>query len=273
MLDIVDPITSGEPYYAPHKERPWIEEVSREPGTLRIAFDTGTLFGEQNHPECIKAVQHTISLLQKLGHNVVEARPQFPKEELIRAYFLTVATGTACFVDETSKIAGVRPKAKNFEPATWLLAQIGWKCDAPTLLRAQTTIHKASRGVASFFEEHDVFLTSTSAVPPQKIGAQMPTAAEKLQIGLVQRTNFSMLLDFALNAMGKSRLVQTPNTQLFNQTGQPAMSVPLHWTEKGLPIGVQFAGKLGGEGTLFRLAAQLEQEQPWAQKKPPIVTT
>ena len=67
LLDTVDPITSGEPYAAPHKERPWLEEVARSPGQLRIAFDTGTLFGNENHPECKKAVMHTISLLQKLG--------------------------------------------------------------------------------------------------------------------------------------------------------------------------------------------------------------
>ncbi|MAA79750.1 MAG: amidase [Deltaproteobacteria bacterium] len=271
LLDVVDPITPGDPYAAPHKERPWLEEVRREPGKLRIAFDTGTLFGEDNHPECIKAVEHTLKMLQKLGHEVVEARPIFPKEELIRAYFLTVATGTAVFVEETSEIVGVKPKAKNFEPATWLLAQIGWNCDAPTYLRAKSTVQKASRGVASFFEEHDVFLTSTAAVPPQRVGEQNPTIAEKIQMNLVQRANLSVLLDFALNAMGSSRLAQTPNTQLFNQTGQPAMSVPLYWTDLGLPIGVQFAGKFGGEATLFRLASQLEQEQPWAHRKPPLL--
>ena len=271
LLDIVDPITLGDPYSAPHKARPWLEEVKREPGRLRIAFDLGTLFGEENHPECVAAVQKTITLLQQLGHDVVEARPKFPKEDLIRAYFLTVAAGTACFVDETSNHAGLKPKPKNFESTTWLLAQIGWNTDAPTLLRAQNTMHSAAREVASFFEDHDLFLTSTTAAPPQKIGANSPTTAERLQIGIVQKTNLSMLLDFALNAMGKSRLAQTPNTQLFNQTGQPAMSVPMHWTESGLPIGVQFAGKFGGEATLFRLAAQIEQEHPWADKRPPMI--
>jgi len=271
LLDIADPITPGEPYAAPHKERSWLEETQREPGKLRIAFDMDTLFGKDNHPECKKAVEHTISLLQKLGHEVVEARPKFSKEDLIKAYFLTVATGTARFVEETSAYAGVRPKAKNFEAATWLLAQIGWNCSAPELLKSQADIQKSGRDVAVFFQQHDIFLTSTTATPPVEIGSQNPTTAERLQLGLIQKTNLSVILDFALKVMGTSRIRTYPNTQLFNITGQPAMSVPLYWTPNGLPIGSQLVGRFGDEATLFRLAAQLEKEQPWAHRKPPML--
>ena len=91
---------------------------------------------------------------------------------------------------------------------------------------------------------------------------------QKAQLRALRVLPLKGLLDLAVNTMGNDALAPFPNTQLFNQTGQPAMSVPLHWTDGGLPIGTQFAGKFGGEATLFRLAAQLERAKPWAARRP-----
>jgi amidase len=94
--------------------------------------------------------------------------------------------------------------------------------------------------------------------------------AERIQVGLLSRLPIHALLDVALDKMGSGKLAYTPNTQLFNQTGQPAMSVPLQWSNDGLPMGVQLAARFGDEATLFRLAAQLEAARPWAGKKPAL---
>ena len=153
---------------------------------------------------------------------------------------------------------------------TWLLALIGWKTTAAELLKAQQDMQKAARGVAAFFEQHPVFVTPTMARPPARIGELALQPAERTQMALLRRLPLKSLLDVALDKMGSGKLAWTPNTQLFNQTGQPGMSVPLHWTPEGLPIGTQIVGRFGDEATLIRLAAQLEQARPWADKLAPI---
>ena len=203
---------------------------------------------------------------------MVEAKPAFPRATLVRAYFVCVASGIGWFVRETARVAGRKPRAADFEPATWLLALIGWKTSASDLLDAEIAIHRAAREVAAFFERHDAFMTATMARPPARVGELGLQPAERRQMTALRLLPFKALLDVAINKMGEGKLAWTPNTQLFNQTGQPAMSVPLHWNEAGLPIGVQVAARFGDEATLFRLAGQLERAAPWAQRKPPAAS-
>ncbi len=269
LLDIADPPTPGEPYAAPAKERSWAEEAATKPGKLKIAFTAETLYASQTAPECRAALEDSVALLEELGHEVVEARPSFPKEELVQAYFATIASGTAYMVNATAKKAGVRPRAADFEDVTWLLGQIGHKLPASSLVEHQINIHKAARKVAAFFEDYDILVTPTLAGPPIRIGETALGGSQKAQLRALRLLPLKGLLDLAVNTMGSDALAPFPNTQLFNQTGQPAMSVPLYWTEAGLPIGTQFAAKFGGEGTLFRLASQLEEARPWANRRPP----
>lgn len=271
FLDAVDQPTPGEPYAAPAKERPWSEEVLREPGKLRVAFMRDALFADTQHADCTAAVDDAANLLRSLGHDVVEARVPFPREKLVRAYLLAVAAGTARMVEDTAARAGVSPRAADFEPGTWMLALIGWKMSAADLINANTEIQRAAREVAAFFEDYDVLLTSTLARPPVRVGELGVTKAERLQVSVLRHLAFKPVLDFALEKMASGRLAATPNTQLFNQTGQPAISLPLSWNAAGLPIGVQFASKFGGEATLLRLARQLEVARPWADRLPPVV--
>ena len=268
LLDIADPPTPGEPYAAPHKERPWTEEATAKPGKLKIAFTAETLFAGETAPECRAALKDSIALLEDLGHEVVEARPEFPKDDLVQAYFATVAAGVAYLVSSTAKQAGVRPRAADFEPTTWTLAQIGEKMPAALLVQHQANIQRAGRTVAAFFEEYDMLVLPTLARPPLRIGERALGTSQKAQLRALRMLPLKGLLDLALNTMGTDALAPNPNTQLFNQTGQPAMSVPLYWTDGGLPIGTQIVGKFGGEGQLFRLAAQLEEARPWAERSP-----
>ena len=271
LLDISDPPTPGEPYAAPHKERPFLDEVGANPQALRIAVHRGSLWADGTHADCLEAVDSTASLLEELGHEITEARPPFDRDELVRAYFLVVGSGVARFVETTAAAAGRRPRASDYEPATWVLAQIAWKASAPDLMGAEQTIQVASREIAAFFEQYDTFVCPTMARPPARIGELAVQPAERFQLAVLRTLPFKRLLDVALDKMGSGRLVWMPNTQLFNQTGQPAMSVPLHWNAAGLPIGVQFAGRFGDEATLFRLAAQLETARPWADRKPTLL--
>ena len=272
LLDAIDAPTPGEPYAAPHKEMSWLQRLETPVRKLRVAFDLGALFADDTHPDCKRAVQQTVELLEELGHEVVEARPTFPRSELVHAYFLSVAAGVARMVDETAARCGVKPNYNQVEPATWLLALIGWKTSAADLVGAQWTVQRAARDVAAFFETYDVFVNATMARPPAKVGELLPTASERMQVSTLRHMPLKPILDFALDKMASGKIAATPNTQLFNQTGQPAMSLPLFWNDAGLPIGVQFAGRFGDEGTLLQLAKQLEQARPWGHQLPPLLT-
>ena len=271
MLDIEAVHTPGEPYAQPPKERPWLEEVGADPGTLRIAWTTDTLYAGETHPDCVAAVQETVALLEGLGHQVEEARPVVPVADMVRAYFLTVGAGVAWFVEQAAKYAGRRAHPRDFEPATWLFACVGRATSAPELVDAQNLMQRVARDVAAFFDGYDAFITPTLARPPAKVGELYPSGSKELQLKALGRFPAKKLLDLALETMGKDALAATPNTQLFNQTGQPGISLPLHWNAEGLPIGVQFVGRFGDEATLFRLASQLEEARPWKDRRPPIL--
>ncbi|MCP4804005.1 MAG: amidase [Proteobacteria bacterium] len=270
LLDIVDLPTPGEPYAAPHKLRPWRDELDNRPEQLKIAFSRQALFAGENSPECLAALDDSIALLRDLGHEVVEATPTFDRDALVRAYFRVVGSYTAWFVGDAARQTGVKPRAADFEPASWVLAQIGWKMPASDLVEARVTIQRESRKVAELFEDVDCFITPTMAKPPARIGELALSRGERRQLAALRLLDSKSLLDFALDRMGSGKLAWTPNTQLFNQTGQPAMSVPLYWSDKGLPIGTQVVGRFGGEATLFRLAKSLETARPWADRSPAL---
>ena len=274
MLDIEDELTRGEPYAPPRKHvESWTSNLGQDPGRLRIGFCREALYAGTTHPECMAALDDAIALLQELGHEVVEAKPDYDREAMVLAYFRTVAAGTADFVTATSRAAGKSPSASDYEAPTWLLAQIGWATTAAEYVASEGVMHQACRSVASFFDDHDMFLTPTVAEPPLEIGALELTGSERTQLSLLRVLNLRPLLMQALQQLGTNALARTPNTQLFNQTGHPAMSVPLYWSKAGLPIGVQLAGRWAREDQLFQLAAQLERARPWAQKLPPMLSS
>ncbi|MCB9765497.1 MAG: amidase [Alphaproteobacteria bacterium] len=268
LLDIADAPTLGEPYVAPQKERPWLEEVGADPGQLRIAFSGEPLFADGTHPQCRAAVERAVGLLEELGHTVVEDRPRFPREDLVHAYFVVIASGVAAFVDAVATQAAVKPRPADFETPTWAMALIGWNTPASELVAAQSVIHRASRVIAPFFQQYDAFLLPTTAQLPVGIGTLKPPLLQQIGVTALTAMPLRAILDRILAVLGSKNLAPTPNTQLFNQTGQPAMTVPLHWTPEGVPVGAQFAARFGGEAVLLRLASQLEQAAPWAHKRP-----
>jgi amidase len=270
MLDVAAGADLGAPYHAPPKERPFVEEVGKPPGSLRIAVTTESLYGRTTHPDCKAAVERTIPLLEDLGHRVVEARPPFDRDEMVRSYLVVVASSVALDIERAEALARRKATPEGFEPATWLLGQIGRAASALDLHRALEARHMAWRRIAAFFEEHDVLLTPTLAYPPARIGEGDPTAIESLLLGVMRVLPVKALLDKALSEMAAKALEKIANTMLFNMTGQPAVSLPLHWNDAGLPIGVQLAGRFGAEGTLLRLGAQLEEARPWRQRRPPL---
>jgi amidase len=182
---------------------------------------------------------------------------------------VVVAAGVSAEVADAARLTGRRPGPATLEEETWALAGAGRALSSRDLVSTLAEIHQASRAIARFFEAHDLLLTSTLALPPLPIGAVRSSALERAGMRAVGRLRSRRLFEKLLSEIGGRSFDATGNTMLFNQTGQPAMSLPLHWAADGIPIGVQLAGRFGDEATLFRLAAQLEAARPWAGRAPP----
>jgi len=271
VLDAVAGNVPGDPYVAPPPARPFRDEVGAPPGRLRVAFDAGSLFGHTIHPECAQAVRDAARRLAGLGHEVVETRPPFPRDELVRAYLVVVAAHTRAELEFAAQATGRRLDLAKLEPETAGLAAAGRHLPADAVAAAIATLQRASRQVAGFFERYDLFVDATMAHPPARIGAFSLRPWERLEVFAVTRLPAKRLIDTLMREVGNRAFEATGNTMLFNQTGQPAASVPLAWTKDGLPIGVQLVARFGDEATLLRVAAQLEADRPWIKKLPPLL--
>ena len=249
-LDITAGPMPGDPYFAPPAGR-FLDEVGADPGRLRIAVPADAPAGVPVHADCRAAVERAAELCAELGHSVEEASPAVDGARLEQAFFVIYAAGTAWRLDAWRRELGRDPEAGELEPFTVALAELGRSHSASELLLAQEAVQADARRIAAFHESYDVVLAPTLAAPPVPLGyfaAAPGDAARTLEI------------DGAFAAF----------TWIANATGQPAMSVPLHWNDAGLPIGVHFTAAFGAEALLIRLASQLEAARPWAQRRPPV---
>jgi amidase len=201
---------------------------------------------------------------------VVEAAPVINGEEYSLHFLTIIAAQIRADIEEIAEISGKKVSLDDFDLTTFGTGLFGTILKASDYAKAIRYLQIVSRDIGRFFENYDVLLTPVLNQPPVKIGALHLSAAEQTQIKLIARTNATWIME-ALNVI-KPVAAQTfefiPWTPVFNVTGQPAMSVPLYWNEAGLPIGMHFVGRWGDEATLFRLAGQLEKEQPWFDKAP-----
>jgi len=245
LLDATTGPDVGDPYWAPPPKRSFLQEVGADPGQLRIAFTTKAATGVEIHPDCIDVVEKTASLCSELGHEVQEVAPELNGEMIKKAFTVLWSSGCA------STLKLLNASKDQVEPLTWALYEMGSSYSAPDYLLALQTVQWVSRQFAGFFREFDVLLTPTLAEPPVALGTFDSPEDDPLR--------------------GHHRAGEfVPFTPICNMTGQPAMSVPLFWNSEGLPVGSHFVARFGDEATLFRLAAQLEQARPWAQRRPPI---
>ena len=271
MLDVTHGPDPGAPYDVRAPERPYLQDAHEEPRPLRIAFTTRALLGDDTHAHNVAAVQDAARLARELGHEVTEDCPPYDKEALIRAYLVMVASGVNQGVHGVEAATGRAARRGDFEPTTWLLKLIADKVTAGEYARHVHAIHMASRQMAPFFERYDVLLTPTAARPPVPVGTFKPTVSERVLMSVLAAAPARGLLLKALDEMAATALNATPNTMLFNMTGQPGISLPLFWDDDGLPIGTQWVGRFGDEATLIQLAGQLERARPWIRRRPPLL--
>ncbi len=249
-LDATAGPVPGDPYFPTPPVRPYLQEVSTPPKRLRIAFSTMNPLGGVIHPDCVEAAQRAAKLCAELGHEVEEAAPQINYQMLAQLFETVYEVGVALQIEAARMMTGAEPAPDKFEAFTWSLYERGKQVSASQYLIAQVLLQQAARQFAAFFESHDLFLMPTLGQPPLKIGTiDFMNPATKL---LGEIANFA---------------IPCP---VYNITGQPAISLPLHWNREGLPIGAMFGARYGDEATLFQLAGQLEQAAPWIGRKPPV---
>lgn len=271
MLDALQGPEVGAPYIIPAPQRPYRDEVDQAPGKLRIALDTASPVGKDVHPECVKAVANAARLLGDLGHHVEEARPEIDGQALAQSY-ITMYCGSMA-VEAKRAVALFGPRAfGELEPATRTLALLGQAISAAEFSLALEEWDRAARAMGRLLQGFDLYLTPTVARPPVKIGELQPKPAEQRLMGMLNAMGSGRLWRATglLEKIAAESLAPTPFTQLANLTGLPSMSVPLHWTADGLPVGVQFTARFGEEDMLIRLAGQLEQAAPWFDRRPPL---
>jgi amidase len=273
MLDATCGADIGAPYIIQPPERPYMEEILQPPGRLRIAFTSRSPLDTPVHPEYVKATLETALLLQKLGHDVTEDEPAVDGKLLAKSYMSMYFGEIAAEIDELATVLGRDIKQADVETLTWTIGLLGRSTSAFEFVNAIKVWDKAARIMGKFHETYDIYLTPTLAEPPIRIGELKPKPVEKAALKIVNTLGFGKLLKRSgiIDKIAIANLSKTPFTQLANLAGQPAMSVPLHWTSDGLPCGMHFMAKMGAEATLFRLAKQLEDERPWFGKRPGAV--
>ena len=270
MLDATNGADPGAPYILPKPARPYLTDVGQDPGPLKIAFTVESPFKTKIHPECVEAVQNAAKLLSSLGHIVEEAQPDIDGESLGKSYIMMYFGEVAADIEELKSVVGRPLNHHDTEEATWALNLLGKTFSAGDFVLAMRQWNVFSRQMAKFHETYDLYLTPTIATLPPRIGELQQKPVEQLFLKIINSMNMGKLLKATgiADMMATKGLSKMPFTQLANLTGQPAMSVPLHWSKDGLPCGVQFIGRFGEESLLFQLAGQLERAQPWFHKRP-----
>lgn len=270
MLDATHGPETGSLYHIAPPERPYLEEVGRDPGRLRIAYTTRSPIGTDVHPEAVKAVEDAAKLLASLGHHVEQAEPQIDGMRLAQDFILMWFANCAATVDGVKRQTGCGNSG--FELDTLAMAAFGHATRASEYVEGYLRWNEYTRQLGEFHRKYDLFMTPTLAQPPARVGEIVTPAIQRfaLRIVLALRLERLVLASGIVERMARENLKWVPFTQIGNLTGVPAMSVPLHWTADGLPMGVHFVAPHSGEGMLFRLAGQLEQVKPWADKRPAL---
>jgi amidase len=251
FADLVAGEMPGDPYTAPPLLRPLADEVGVDAGQLRIGIKTETARTEV-HSDCVTAVNEAARLLETLGHRVEQSSPEALENAAAVKGFLTVITSTTAYaLDSWGEKIGRTIGEADVEPLTWAAASLGRAVSGTEYVSAVSLNHAQGRAIAGWWDSgFDLLLTPTCASPPPPLG-HFAATPENPMVGFERSLPYSVF------------------TSPFNVSGQPGISLPLHWNDDGLPIGIQLVAAYGREDTLIRVAAQLEEAKPWKDRRPP----
>ncbi|WP_108989820.1 amidase [Streptomyces coelicoflavus] len=256
LLDLIRGPEPGDPYFAEQPSRPYAQEVTRPPGPLRIGVLPQAWGGRRTTAPVAGALDRTMRLLESLGHRTEEVTVALGVgwEEFVLANARLSTANVAASVDSLAAALGRPVDSSTLEPSTLAAHRYGRRVSGPEFVTALTVRNRVARGLARYFDTHDLLLTPTLPELPPLLGTYGEGAEALDGLGWIERLND-----------------HSPFTMAFNVAGTPAMSVPVTAdTGTGLPIGMQFAAGYGREDLLFRLAGQLEGAQPWSGRTPGV---
>jgi amidase len=242
MLDVLAGRRVGDPSWAPPPSGSFVSACDRDPGRLRVArFVEPVIADAPVDPECVRAWEDASALLASLGHEVVDVPVPLPRE--------AVPVFETCWAVLTA-LAVVPPERQHLlRPLTRWLAERGHAVSGPDFGLAIGEMRRHAAAALTALAGYDAVLTPTLATPPLPVGAL--------------RDDADPAADF------EAQKAFTPWTSAWNVTGMPAVSLPLHWTPAGLPVGVMLAARPAEEELLLSLAAQVETAAPWHGRRPP----
>jgi amidase len=254
ILDVISGAMPGDTFVAPPPARPYRKEVGAATGTLRIGLMTeapGATF--RPHPDCTAAATAAAKTLAALGHRVEEAHPTALDDPALGHHFTVMySTHIARTLDIIGGLTGAPFTADDVDAVNWAMKTLGDATSAPLYHATVDWLYEFTRAIAEWHAGgFDLLLTPTISEPPPRLGVLVPTAANALDVGM----RASQIACWTLP---------------FNLTGQPAISLPLHWNDAGLPIGVQLVAAHGREDLLLRVAAALEVAMPWRDRRPTV---
>ena len=251
MLDATDADERNSPYAHPAKAAPYAEEITKSPGRLRIAWGDETPKGAPIDPAVRAELERTVDALSRLGHELTPRGLGIDYSALYRGQRQVGPPHFAAATVRRIEEVGREPGPEDFEPLTWSLINIGKATSGEQAFLGLQTMRLIGRQILAAFDDFDVYLSPVMGTPPPEIGYIDPVRVDPKEVNKRQGIVF-------------------PFTPPFNFTGQPSMSLPLGQSEGGLPIGMMFSGRYGDEATLFRLAAQIEKELPWRDRRPSV---
>ncbi|MER8069313.1 amidase [Streptomyces sp. NPDC094034] len=256
LLDQIRGPEPGDPYFAQQPARPYAEEVTRHPGSLRIGVLTQAWGGRRTTTPVADALSRTVRLLESLGHQVAEVKVDLGVgwEEFVLANARLWTANLTASVDELAAVFDRPVDSSTLEPVSLAGYHYGQRVSGAQFVSALAVRNRVARSLARYFDAHDMLLTPTVPELPVPLGTYAEGAEALDGLGWIGRV-----------------LDRSPFTVAFNVAGTPAMSVPATADAgTGLPIGMQFAAGYGCEGRLFRLAGQLEQASPWSGRTPTV---
>jgi amidase len=251
VLDVISAPMPGDPYYAPPLPRPLAQEVGADPGRLRIGvLDRPGVEGYLDDPQCRAAVANAASLLESLGHHLDQSAPAAMfEQEFLRHFTAIIAADTEATLQAFEMLLGRPIGEDEIEPRNAAHRRAGKQLGAVHYLQSRAWLGMWTRRMAEWWNSYDLLLTPTLGAPPPELGWFTAEGPEQEE---------ARIASFM------------PYTAQFNMTGQPAISLPLHWTPGGLPVGVQLVAAYGREDLLVRVASQLEQAASWSDRHPPV---
>lgn len=232
---------------------------------LTIAFTVRSPLGTEVDHECQLAVYKAAKLLESMGHHVVEKEPPIDGRKIAKSYLTMYFGEVAATLSSLEDVLGRKPLIGDVELTTWILGLVGKATTAEEIVQSIREWDRAAFIMEEFHETYDLFMTPTTAFPPARIGELEPSNTEKAAMQLAGKLGLGRILKKAgvVEQVAENNLKRTPFTQLANLTGQPAMTVPLHLTAAGLPVGIQLMAARGKENLLLSLAGKLEQTDYW----------